>query len=201
MAGEKIYFDLATLCEQARIPLEDVRAAAAVPAGGVGADPGGAVAEGNRRRAVVQLEDGSDLVGAQVDARDAVVSEQGAVAADDHPQIAAAERLVAGHREGEVDRLGVRRVQRARGSAAGARFEPGEERVLRRCVVLVRARDPGVAVPVDNGVEGLRGKAGAGLDGVGAEVVAGDRVVAVVRGPDRGGRDHDRAGLDPYRYH
>ena len=92
MAGEKIYFDLATLCEQARIPLEDVRAAAAVPAGGVGADPGGAVAEGNRRRAVVQLEDGSDLVGAQVAARDAVVSEQGAVAADDHPQVAASER-------------------------------------------------------------------------------------------------------------
>jgi steroid delta-isomerase-like uncharacterized protein len=29
MAGEKIYFDLATLCEQASIPLEDVRAAAA----------------------------------------------------------------------------------------------------------------------------------------------------------------------------
>jgi predicted ester cyclase len=29
MAGEKIYFDLATLCAQARIPLEDVRAAAA----------------------------------------------------------------------------------------------------------------------------------------------------------------------------
>src|SRR6266513_5298771 len=29
MAGEKIYFDLATLCEQARIALEDVRAAAA----------------------------------------------------------------------------------------------------------------------------------------------------------------------------
>jgi hypothetical protein len=29
MAGEKIYFDLATLCEQARLPLEDVRAAAA----------------------------------------------------------------------------------------------------------------------------------------------------------------------------
>jgi predicted ester cyclase len=28
MAGERIYFDLATLCEQARIPLEDVRAAA-----------------------------------------------------------------------------------------------------------------------------------------------------------------------------
>jgi steroid delta-isomerase-like uncharacterized protein len=30
MAGEIIYFDLATLCEQAGIPLEDVRAAAAV---------------------------------------------------------------------------------------------------------------------------------------------------------------------------
>ena len=29
MAGEIIYFDLATLCEQGRIPLEDVRAAAA----------------------------------------------------------------------------------------------------------------------------------------------------------------------------
>ena len=29
MAGEIIYFDLATLCEQARIPLEAVRAAAA----------------------------------------------------------------------------------------------------------------------------------------------------------------------------
>jgi len=29
MAGEIIYFDLATLCEQARIPLQDVRAAAA----------------------------------------------------------------------------------------------------------------------------------------------------------------------------
>jgi SnoaL-like polyketide cyclase len=29
MAGERIYFDLATLCEQARLPLEDVRAAAA----------------------------------------------------------------------------------------------------------------------------------------------------------------------------
>jgi hypothetical protein len=28
MAGEIIYFDLATLCEQARIPLEQVRAAA-----------------------------------------------------------------------------------------------------------------------------------------------------------------------------
>lgn len=28
MAGEIIYFDLATLCEQARIPVEDVRAAA-----------------------------------------------------------------------------------------------------------------------------------------------------------------------------
>jgi predicted ester cyclase len=30
MAGETIYFDLATLCEQARLPLEEVRAAAAV---------------------------------------------------------------------------------------------------------------------------------------------------------------------------
>ena len=29
MLGEKIYFDLATLCEQARLPLEEVRAAAA----------------------------------------------------------------------------------------------------------------------------------------------------------------------------
>jgi predicted ester cyclase len=29
MAGERIYFDLATLCEQARIPLEEVRAASA----------------------------------------------------------------------------------------------------------------------------------------------------------------------------
>ena len=29
MAGETIYFDLATLCEQAQLPLEDVRAAAA----------------------------------------------------------------------------------------------------------------------------------------------------------------------------
>jgi predicted ester cyclase len=29
MAGERIYFDLATLCEQARLPLEQVRAAAA----------------------------------------------------------------------------------------------------------------------------------------------------------------------------
>jgi hypothetical protein len=29
MAGEIIYFDLATLCEQARISLQDVRAAAA----------------------------------------------------------------------------------------------------------------------------------------------------------------------------
>jgi hypothetical protein len=29
MAGERIYFDLATLCEQAQIPLEEVRAAAA----------------------------------------------------------------------------------------------------------------------------------------------------------------------------
>jgi steroid delta-isomerase-like uncharacterized protein len=28
MAGEKIYFDLATLCEQARIPLGDIRRAA-----------------------------------------------------------------------------------------------------------------------------------------------------------------------------
>jgi steroid delta-isomerase-like uncharacterized protein len=29
MEGEKIYFDLATLCEQAHVPLDDVRAAAA----------------------------------------------------------------------------------------------------------------------------------------------------------------------------
>jgi steroid delta-isomerase-like uncharacterized protein len=29
MEGERIYFDLATLCEQARVPLNDVRAAAA----------------------------------------------------------------------------------------------------------------------------------------------------------------------------
>lgn len=29
MAGERIYFDLATLCEQARLPLEQVRASAA----------------------------------------------------------------------------------------------------------------------------------------------------------------------------
>ena len=29
MEGERIYFDLATLCEQARLPLNDVRAAAA----------------------------------------------------------------------------------------------------------------------------------------------------------------------------
>jgi hypothetical protein len=29
MVGEKIYFDLATLCEQAQLPLEEVRAAAA----------------------------------------------------------------------------------------------------------------------------------------------------------------------------
>ena len=29
MAGEQIYFDLATLCEQARIPLDEIRAAAA----------------------------------------------------------------------------------------------------------------------------------------------------------------------------
>ena len=28
MAGEQIYFDLATLCEQARIPLDEIRAAA-----------------------------------------------------------------------------------------------------------------------------------------------------------------------------
>jgi predicted ester cyclase len=28
MAGERIYFDLASLCEQARIPLEEIRAAA-----------------------------------------------------------------------------------------------------------------------------------------------------------------------------
>src|SRR5439155_21342724 len=141
-----------------------------------------------------------DVVRAQVYEREAVIPRQGAVTSDDDPQIAAAERLVAGHREGEVDRLGVGRVQRAGRGAACARFEPGEERVLGRRVVLVRARDPGVAIAVDNGVEGLRGKAGAGLDGMGAEVVAGDGVVAVVRGPDRGGRDRDRAGLDPYGY-
>jgi predicted ester cyclase len=35
MAGEKIYFDLATLCEQARLPLEEVRAAAAARRGGI----------------------------------------------------------------------------------------------------------------------------------------------------------------------
>jgi predicted ester cyclase len=29
MAGEKVYFDLATLCEQARIPIDEIRAAAA----------------------------------------------------------------------------------------------------------------------------------------------------------------------------
>jgi len=29
MEGEKIYLDLATLCEQAQIPLDDARAAAA----------------------------------------------------------------------------------------------------------------------------------------------------------------------------
>jgi predicted ester cyclase len=34
MAGERIYFDLASLCEQARIPLEDIRAAAAALARG-----------------------------------------------------------------------------------------------------------------------------------------------------------------------
>jgi predicted ester cyclase len=34
MAGETIYFDLATLCEQARLPLEEVRAAAASRRGG-----------------------------------------------------------------------------------------------------------------------------------------------------------------------
>jgi hypothetical protein len=32
MAGERIYFDLATLCAQARIPLEEIRAAAALAA-------------------------------------------------------------------------------------------------------------------------------------------------------------------------
>jgi hypothetical protein len=35
MAGEKIYFDLATLCEQARLPLDEVRAAAAARRRGV----------------------------------------------------------------------------------------------------------------------------------------------------------------------
>jgi steroid delta-isomerase-like uncharacterized protein len=34
MAGERIYFDLATLWEQARLPLEEVRAAAAARRGG-----------------------------------------------------------------------------------------------------------------------------------------------------------------------
>ncbi len=34
MAGERIYFDLASLCEHARIPLEDIRAAAAALARG-----------------------------------------------------------------------------------------------------------------------------------------------------------------------
>jgi predicted ester cyclase len=34
MGGETIYFDLATLCEQARLPLEQVRAAAATRRGG-----------------------------------------------------------------------------------------------------------------------------------------------------------------------
>jgi steroid delta-isomerase-like uncharacterized protein len=29
MAGERIYFDLATLCEQAKVPLEEIRSAAA----------------------------------------------------------------------------------------------------------------------------------------------------------------------------
>jgi hypothetical protein len=29
MEGEKIYFDFATLCEQAQVPLDDIRAAAA----------------------------------------------------------------------------------------------------------------------------------------------------------------------------
>jgi hypothetical protein len=33
MAGERIYFDLATLCEQARIPLAEIRAAAAAAGG------------------------------------------------------------------------------------------------------------------------------------------------------------------------
>jgi steroid delta-isomerase-like uncharacterized protein len=37
MAGEKIYFDLATLCEQARLPLEEVRAAASARREGVSA--------------------------------------------------------------------------------------------------------------------------------------------------------------------
>jgi predicted ester cyclase len=34
MEGERIYFDLATLCEQARIPLDEIRAAAAALAVG-----------------------------------------------------------------------------------------------------------------------------------------------------------------------
>jgi steroid delta-isomerase-like uncharacterized protein len=40
MAGETIYFDLATLCEQAGIPLEEVRAAAASRRGTAGASQG-----------------------------------------------------------------------------------------------------------------------------------------------------------------
>ena len=101
--------------------------------------------------------------------------------------------------------MDVRRVDRARGGAAGTCLEPGEERVPHRELVVAqivtRTRDPGVVVPVDSGVEGLSGEPGASLDCMGAEVVAGDGVVAVVRGPDRGGCYRDRAGLDPDRYH
>jgi hypothetical protein len=32
MAGERVYFDLASLCEQARIPLDAIRAAASARA-------------------------------------------------------------------------------------------------------------------------------------------------------------------------
>lgn len=69
-----------------------------------------------------------DLVGAQVDEREAVVSRQGIVASDNHPQVPGAERLVGGRREGKVDRLDVGRVQGARG---GAIADPGKRRVLR----------------------------------------------------------------------
>ena len=72
----------------------------------VGADPGRAIAEGDRGSAVVQLENGGDFVSAEVDERDAVISWQGAVASDDHPEVAGAERLVAGHREREVRSYG-----------------------------------------------------------------------------------------------
>jgi len=39
MSGETIYFDLATLCEQARIPLDEVRTAAAARRGGPAPSP------------------------------------------------------------------------------------------------------------------------------------------------------------------